>query len=47
MEADEADALQGSVAEFVAYGPAKQYFGKLLIEVTPPCGGAGRRRPLA
>lgn len=35
LEADEAEAMQGSVAEFLAYGPGKKYFPKLLVGYAP------------
>jgi hypothetical protein len=35
LEPEEVEAMQGSVAEFLAYGPARKYFAKLLVGFQP------------
>jgi hypothetical protein len=35
LEAEEADPLQGDLGEFMAYGPARKYFGKFVVGFQP------------
>jgi hypothetical protein len=35
LESEEADPLQASLSEFMAYGPARKYFGKFVVGFQP------------
>ncbi len=42
LEAEEADSLQGSLAEFLAYGPGRKRFGKVLEGFKPGENGQAK-----
>jgi hypothetical protein len=47
LEPEEVDAMQGSVAEFLAYGPARKYFSKILVGFQPGENVATKTTPQA
>jgi hypothetical protein len=47
LEPEEVESMQGSLAEFMAYGPGKKYFPKLLAGYAPGEGKGTKTTPQA